>query len=334
MALPAALRREFAAGVVAREHRLRDARCLALFASVPAQRVELARDAAAALARGDGDEAVWATMAAFVALPAAPQSLGPALSAAIDRYAADELSPGYVEAVAQVGPWVARAHPRVAVAFARLESRRGAPPASLFPLRVGLDGARLPWLWSLAGDVRHLADERDDTVARLALALPHRADVEARAVDALARARPRLPAYGGRGAVARLDLWADALARVRGCTTDACLRGVVTTGSSEAAARALVVLGAASLAAPETARVVVERMALERAGERVQGLGSPDDGAVFAAVVFALGADCPEALRPIAGMEAAWGPFPHDVASAWRAAFVARCNERVSPGAR
>lgn len=336
MALPAPLRREFASSAAAREHRLRSAHCLALYASVPAQRGALAREAAATLARrSDGDEALWATMAAFVALPAAPPALAASLTAAVDRYAADDLSPGYVDAVAHVGPWVARAHPRVAAALTHLETRRGSPAASLLPLRVGVaDERRLAWLWSLVGDVRHLADERDDTVTQFALALPHRGDVEARAAEALTRARARLPAYGGRGAVGRLDAWSDAIARVRGCAADACLREVVASGTSEAAARALVVLGARSLASAETGRAVVERMSVERAGPRVQGLVPSDGESVFGVVVFALGADCPEALRPIAGLETSWGPYPHDVASSWRASFVARCAERAAPGAR
>jgi len=336
MALPAPLRREFAASATAREHRLRSPHCLALYASLPAQRAALAREAAATLARrSDGDEALWATMAAFVTLPAAPPALAAALAAAVDRYAADDLSPGYLDAVALVGPWVAVAQPRVAAALTRLEARHGSPVASLLPLRVAAgDERRLAWLWSLVGDVRHLADDRDDTVTRFALAVPHRGDVEARAVEALTRARARLPAYGGRGAVGRLDAWTDAIARVRGCVDDSCLREVVASGTSEAAARALVVLGARSLASAETARAVVGRMAVERAGRRVPGLVPSDGESVFGVVVFALGADCPEGLRPIAGMETSWGPFPHDVASSWRASFMARCNQTAAPGAR
>jgi hypothetical protein len=336
VALPGPLRREFAVSAAARAHRLRNVYCLALYASVPAQRVSFAREAVAILGRRpDGDEAVWATMAAFVTLPVAPPTLEAALGAAFDRYAADDLSHGYLDAVAQVGPWLARAHPRVAAALGRLELRHGVPIASLLPLRVAAsDERRLAWLWTLAGDVHHLADERDDTVVQLALALPHRSDVEARAVDAFARARPRLPAYGGRGAVGRLDAWTDAIARVRECSTEACLRAVVATGTSEAAARALVLLGARSLASPETGRVVVERLSVERAGRRVQGLSAADGESVFGAVAFALGAECPDALRPIEGLQAAWGPYPHDVASAWRAAFVARCHERPSPVGR
>ena len=58
MALPAPLRREFAASATAREHRLRSPHCLALYASLPAQRAALAREAAATLARRSDGEGV------------------------------------------------------------------------------------------------------------------------------------------------------------------------------------------------------------------------------------------------------------------------------------
>lgn len=329
LALPGALRREFASSALVRTHRFRDAYCLALFASLPSHRQELARWVLNFRRGVHGDDGRWAVAAAVLALPTAPPSLVPRFLAAAERLVRDGVVSAPMEHLAAVGPWIERAHPRVMAVLSALESQGGMPLPSWLPLRVGHDEP-LPRRWALAEELRRLADERDDTVTRLALALPHRPDVEDRALELLARARPRLHAYGGHGAALRLDAWSDALASVRACATDDCLREIVRSGSTEAATRALVLLGARSLGTAATARAVVERMALEcTPGHMAMG-----ETTVFASVLWALAADCPEGLRPIARMVTALEPLSHNPASGWPVAFVARCNERIERGGR
>lgn len=333
LALPPARRAEFVLRQPAPRRGREGPWCFSLFASVASQRRSLAAVAARNLApSGAEDDRSAGLRAAFVALSTSP-GLAAVIAAHTSRTAPARLLDEVAD-VAAVGPAIDRLHPRVNAALARLEERAGGPLGALRALRVGADAALLPWLWRRAEQPAVVADERSDAISRLALALPHRPEVEDQAVERLARVRPRLRAHGGQRVVPRLDAWTDAIAQVRSCGSDACLRAVIASGSSEAATRALVVLGASALTDPDTAAVVVTRFAAETPPPRGSSLLVTDESSMFRRVALVLGGDCPAGLRALVGIAHGWGAEAPAAEFTWFASFLSRCSARAAGDGR